>query len=48
MNAFNETLLLFVHMKFDNFAKKDNFFPAFLYKGAIYSSKHKGFINFCT
>ena len=41
MNAFIKTLFLFVHMKFDNLAKTDNFFLAFLHKEAIYSSKLK-------
>ena len=39
MNALIKTLFLFVHMKFDNLAKTDNFFPAFQHKEAIYSSK---------
>ena len=32
---------LFVHMKFDNLAKSDNFFSAFLQKEAIDLSKLK-------
>ena len=41
MNAFMKTLFLFVHRKFDNLAKTDDFFPAFLHKRGIYSSKFK-------
>ena len=41
MNAFIKTLFLFVPIKFDNLAKTDNFFPAFLHKEAMCSSKLK-------
>ena len=41
MNAFIKTRFLFAHMKFDNLAKTENLFPAFLRKQAIYSSKLK-------
>ena len=36
MNAFIKPFFLFVRMKFDNLAKTYNFFPALLYKEAIY------------
>ena len=41
MNAFIKTFFLFVHMKFGNVTKTDHFFPAFLHKKVIYSSKIK-------
>ena len=41
MNTFIKTLFLFVLIKFDNLAKTDNFFPAFLQKEAMCSSKLK-------
>ena len=47
MNSFIKTLFLFAHMKFEDLAKIDNFFPAFLLKEVIYSSELKAIFSIC-